>query len=456
MRKIGWNSLLIVALIAASGIIVGALITETPPLFVHLRLGPERVVAGSPTEGLLGRGSAELKVPQTLPETWEGTVHLRVHLKEKLDPEDLDFTHGDLSPPEVAEQPGTDISPPMRTINYKDELPIYSRMCATLDAPTFRYIEGSCERDLLSGESAEWSWVIHPQRGYLGHRQVIVHVSAVKPDGTHGASWPPLAASIEVVPTTATPPRVPPATAVLSPTLTPVPQPTDTPEPATPVPTEDPEPLAPTPDLPPTSTPTHLPTATLTHVPTPSPTLVPTATPRPGDVLYKADWSDGMNGWAGTPDWKHIPDMLISDGSVWIGMITPPYQPETQDYAIEAQIQLLNPVCGNTYQGFGLIARAEDEQRAIIGGINCHEAAIASVNFGSSTSPFSTIAFQPFDPGKEWHTYRLEVKGNTIRLLVDGALLLEEVDNAIFTNDKVGLFSGSAQINVRNFKVIQL
>jgi hypothetical protein len=33
-------------------------------------------------------------------------------------------------------------------------------------------------------------------------------------------------------------------------------------------------------------------------------------------MLYEANWSDGMSGWAGgSPDWKHVPGMLVSDGS---------------------------------------------------------------------------------------------------------------------------------------------
>lgn len=133
-------------------------------------------------------------------------------------------------------------------------------------------------------------------------------------------------------------------------------------------------------------------------------------------MLYEADWSEGLNGWPAVPGWKYVSNMLVSDGSpghparIWIPA---PYQPDTIDYAIEAEIQLLNPRCGATYKEFGIIARA-DREEGIIAGYKCSEVAIA---IGSHF--FRTIASQAFSAGVEWHTYRLEVQGNLIKLFVD-------------------------------------
>ena len=55
-----------------------------------------------------------------------------------------------------------------------------------------------------------------------------------------------------------------------------------------------------------------------------------------------------------------------------------------------------------------------------------------------------------------WHTYRMEVKGNTIKFLIDGAPIVETADNRYLTGGKVGLWSDNAQISVRSFKVIAL
>ena len=61
-----------------------------------------------------------------------------------------------------------------------------------------------------------------------------------------------------------------------------------------------------------------------------------------------------------------------------------------------------------------------------------------------------------FAPGTTWHTYRVEVKANTIRFLVDGRLLLELRDDTYLTGGQVGLFCYSVQLSVSDFKVIGL
>lgn len=118
--------------------------------------------------------------------------------------------------------------------------------------------------------------------------------------------------------------------------------------------------------------------------------------------------------------------------------------------AVEAESQLLNPKCGATYKEFGLVARAEKED-GIIAGSDCSDVAIA---IGSHF--FRKIASQAFNTGPKWHTYRLAVQGNIIKLFVDGAPVLEAADNHYLSSGKVGMFSIGAQINVRSFKVIKL
>jgi len=175
-----------------------------------------------------------------------------------------------------------------------------------------------------------------------------------------------------------------------------------------------------------------------------------------GNVLYQADWSKGMDGWSGSADWKHFADMLVNDGSnIETGhRIMAPYQPKSQDYAIEAKILLIDPQCGGTKKQFGLIARAT-EQGGILGGFDCPQAALASTEDGRFDF-FDPIASQDFTPGTKWHIYRLAVQGNKIRLFVDGAPLLEKANKRYLDNGKVGMFSIGAQISVRSFKVLRL
>jgi hypothetical protein len=112
---------------------------------------------------------------------------------------------------------------------------------------------------------------------------------------------------------------------------------------------------------------------------------------------------------------------------------------------------------------FGFIVRAEDlppgqEAGAYWVGAyyynDWNAVIVAGPSFYDAFS--SPVAKTPFDPGDDWHTYRAEVEGNTIRLFVDGTLLVEGIDNQYLERGRIGLFSVRTQINVRNFKTSAL
>jgi hypothetical protein len=241
------------------------------------------------------------------------------------------------------------------------------------------------------------------------------------------------------------------------PTATTVPTPTVEPT-ATPAPTPAPEPTAtpvPTPTVPPTPTPT--PTA----APTPTPTAEPTPTPAPGAVLYEADTSGGLERFDAGPGWNTVNGMLVSDGSAE-SVVYAPYDPgDLADYAIEVEIQFIDPRPDSRDDvGFGIIARDSGD-----GGIDAYywnnytyEVAGSSVEPGLRLrSGEDKIAGQEFPLDGEWHTYRLEVEGNQIRLYVDSGLVLFAQDNKFLNPGLAGLWvSENAQINVRAFRIVTL
>lgn len=207
----------------------------------------------------------------------------------------------------------------------------------------------------------------------------------------------------------------------------------------------------------PTATPTPSATATPTATATPRPTNTPV--PRPGTVLYKADWSNGLNGWSGSGGWKTVGGMLVFGGDdSFPSRITAPYQPGDEgidDYAVEADIQWLGKG-----DGFGVAARSSEEGAYWAGFQWCVEKYAYIVPapdekecrvVGGFSSPFTA-----YDPGQGWNNYRLEVKGNRITLFINGTRLLKLVDNQHLYGGQVGVWSYSTQIDVRNFKVIKL
>src|SRR5215213_1886228 len=66
-----------------------------------------------------------------------------------------------------------------------------------------------------------------------------------------------------------------------------------------------------------------------------------------------------------------------------------------------------------------------------------------------------TGAKAKFNPRKSWHLYRVEADGNKIKLLIDGAVIAEGVDNTYLSGGQVGLWSNEVQLNVRSSKVLR-
>ncbi len=137
-----------------------------------------------------------------------------------------------------------------------------------------------------------------------------------------------------------------------------------------------------------------------------------TCTGSSGNTVYQANWAGGLNGWAGPPSWKAVDGMLVNDGSssTGRGWISAPCQPETANYAVEAEIQLIPPEsCSFVSQQFGVGARA-DEQGGILGGLLCPNDGLVIASTDTEFSLISNdarIGAKDFTIDGQWHTYRL-------------------------------------------------
>jgi len=89
------------------------------------------------------------------------------------------------------------------------------------------------------------------------------------------------------------------------------------------------------------------------------------AVPKPGTVVYEADWSKGLSGWTNTGGWRSLNGMLINDGSntdhgEWKASWVPaPFDLSGMtNYAVEVEAQILTiPGCGD----FKIVARSSYE-----------------------------------------------------------------------------------------------
>lgn len=178
----------------------------------------------------------------------------------------------------------------------------------------------------------------------------------------------------------------------------------------------------------------------------------------PGTVLYQADWTAGMSGWPSASGWAAFRGLLINDGSggsrdEWVRAPYAPGTNEIDDYAVEADIQIVKLNCGS----FGLVARG-----AFTGGIVLDNNDGYCSNRGNGSAKLSLfgccaeLASRGATSNTTWHTYRLEVRGNEETFLVDGSPFVRATDNRFLTGGEVGLWSQNVQVNVRSFKVIKL
>jgi serine/threonine protein kinase len=196
----------------------------------------------------------------------------------------------------------------------------------------------------------------------------------------------------------------------------------------------------------------------------------PSATAFGASVLpYRADWSTGLTGWTGTEGWTASGGMLNSNGQDYgngAGMFAPLDLSEIPDYAVEAEIQVVRAAAGtiSALVSFGVVVRMQNDGT----GYNVGSCASSGIFSCATNQPAqwvaglwadkgrTTLDVRPFKPGADWHTYRIEVRGNRITVSIDGSPALSTTDNTYISGTKVGLWSNRIQISVRRFEITAL
>lgn len=194
--------------------------------------------------------------------------------------------------------------------------------------------------------------------------------------------------------------------------------------------------------------------------------------------LYQTNSSSEWQRWlegSHSNQWKVNGDALTSDGSDVCCqqdtiVIPSPFQPATNDYAVEAQIQItginkhqpLAPGQNKQFVFFGLLVRgtAGSIDAYVVhveGSMNeLDNAVINAVGVGSAG--FQTIAQRGVGKilGTVVHTYRVEVKGNTLTFQIDGRTIVMATDTNFPEGSIVGLTDSGCQLVVQDFSVYTL
>jgi hypothetical protein len=193
------------------------------------------------------------------------------------------------------------------------------------------------------------------------------------------------------------------------------------------------------------------------------------ARPADGPVLDAADSSGGFEDWNLAP--KPYPRWLLRDGVLTSGemggTLWPPFSLEGRDnYAVEVEIALAKPPalarCGEGARKFEIFVRQSEQNRVFAGAVTdaaCPDGeSVAEIHWccdvRGDDRVYHVLATRPFDPGDGWHTYRVEVEGNSIRYFIDGRLWLTANDNRAAETRWIGVLAYLDQIKVRSLKVI--
>ncbi|CAN5800613.1 hypothetical protein BH23CHL2_BH23CHL2_17610 [soil metagenome] len=205
-------------------------------------------------------------------------------------------------------------------------------------------------------------------------------------------------------------------------------------------------------------TPTNeVPRASQTPSPGPPP---PPPPPLPEGVVYQSDWSGGIDGWIGSPDWQAVNGRLVNDGTrstrdLWIEapVQVDPWQAMVIEFKIEAP--------DNDYGSFGLVARASDAGWYQFG-VRWEDfergSGVPVVTLGASIrqetrrvrEEFVTLRW-PLTSGP--HLFRAEFRDGEARFFVDGREAGSISEGIFVPGEFIGLWSERTPLQVLFFRV---
>lgn len=187
-----------------------------------------------------------------------------------------------------------------------------------------------------------------------------------------------------------------------------------------------------------------------------TPTVYTGPTPVAGTVLYTADWSNGMDGWSGSSQWKVNSNMLLSDGTT-ADYILAPYQVTTPNYSVVANIKVIRSL--NTYNGcnFWLVSRMDSAGNGYSGGIEQFLGASGSNSYLFLSlynhNNLVQINYSP-SPSDATHTYEMDSVNNQLTFSIDGKQLLQTIDNTYLSPGSAGIYSDSCELEITGFQII--
>ncbi|HLG75829.1 MAG TPA: family 16 glycoside hydrolase [Ktedonobacteraceae bacterium] len=190
-------------------------------------------------------------------------------------------------------------------------------------------------------------------------------------------------------------------------------------------------------------------------------TTQPTSNSRPpGTMLYQADWTQGFDGWRNTNGWKIADGTLESDASNTY-IITVPYMPAVSAYTIEFRLRVAHvPTDGGN---FLLIAQKQSHNDGYSAGVldlrgpgihatGVHPQCEADIDPSDDAAGYDG---HDYEPGNNWHTYRVAVKNRMVDLYIDNLLNSRNSSTATeLSHGPLQIQSGAVAVQINSFHVV--
>jgi hypothetical protein len=187
-------------------------------------------------------------------------------------------------------------------------------------------------------------------------------------------------------------------------------------------------------------------------------------------VLYQTAWKGGVSGWArGGGRWTVRSGILSYSGDD-VSALVVPYRLNRRNYSVEASIRLVTwkDTGISESHGFGILVRAKPgvdpsgDTAGLMAGIGrgflgCDGVYSQSV-VATADTDLTSLRTQnkAFLPKHTWHLYRADVRGDTITLSIDGRVVNTVTTKQFAASVGIGLFSLSTQLDVKDFRVLDL
>jgi hypothetical protein len=185
---------------------------------------------------------------------------------------------------------------------------------------------------------------------------------------------------------------------------------------------------------------------------------------------YRVSWSGDLAGWTyGGDRWTVHGKLLQYSGDAASDVLAPTRVTDA-NYAVEAVIRLVNfkDTGLSESRGFGILLRSRgaadptEKTVGLVAGVGrgfmgCDGVSSQAV-FTSADTDYTSLkqSNAAYYPNHAWHTYRAEVRGNAIKLIIDGKVRNTVTTKQSAGGELVGLYSLGAQLQIKRFTISAL